>query len=89
MKSVSQTKSFTKDIKRMAKRRRDLAKMRQVVGRLARGETLDAKFRDHPLRGEWIDSRDCHVEPDWVLIYTADAASLRLERTGTYADLFE
>ena len=89
MKSLSQTTQFSKDVKRMLKRGKEPRKLQDVVRRLACGETLHPKHRDHPLRGEWKGSRDCHVEPDWVLIYTADASSLRLERTGTHADLFE
>ncbi len=45
--------------------------------------------RDHPLLGPWQPSRDCHIEPDWILIYTAENDSLRLERTGTHSDLFK
>ena len=89
MKSLSQTTQFSKDVKRMLKRGKEPRKLQDVVRRLACGEPLHPKHRDHPLRGEWKGSRDCHVEPDWVLIYTADASSLRLERTGTHADLFE
>ncbi len=73
----------------MRKRGKDLSKLRTVVQKLARGEPLESKYRDHPLRGNWHHARDCHIEPDWVLIYTADAQSLRLERTGTHSDLFE
>ncbi|MBI5528753.1 MAG: type II toxin-antitoxin system YafQ family toxin [Deltaproteobacteria bacterium] len=70
------------------RRGKDLQKLEAVVRLLAAGEPLDAGFRDHPLRGDWADCRDCHVEPDWVLIYTADDTTLRLERTGTHSDLF-
>ncbi|MGD1020398.1 MAG: type II toxin-antitoxin system YafQ family toxin [Verrucomicrobiia bacterium] len=89
MKSLSQTTRFVKDVKRMRKRGKDVAKLEAVVRKLAHGEVLEPKHRDHPLHGLWSDSRDCHIEPDWVLIYTADATSLRLERTGTHSDLFE
>ena len=89
MKALAQTNQFARDMKRMIRRGKDPARMREVVSLLARGEVLPPKFRDHPLRGEWQGSRDCHVEPDWVLIYTTDASSLRLERTGSHADLFE
>jgi addiction module RelE/StbE family toxin len=66
-----------------------LGKRRDVVRLLAAGMALPQKHRDHPLIGPWALSRDGHVEPDWLLIYTADAESLRLERTGTHADLFK
>ena len=89
MKHVSQTKQFAKDIKRMLKRGKDLGKLKQLVVQLANGQTIEAKHRDHSLIGEWRGSRDCHIEPDWLLVYTADEATLRLERTGTHSDLFK
>ena len=89
MKTLSQTAQFSRDVKRMHKRGKNLFRLQAVVRKLAQGEPLDRKLRDHPLRGEWSDSRDCHLEPDWILIYTTDATSLRLERTGTHSDLFE
>ena len=89
MKHLSQTKQFSKDVKRMLKRGKDLGKLKHVVAELAHGRALDAKHRDHPLIGEWRGSRDCHLEPDWLLVYTADEANLRLERTGTHSDLFK
>lgn len=88
MKKVSQTTQFSRDVKRMRKRGKDLVKLQEVVRQLADGTSLSPKHRDHPLVGPWQPSRDCHVEPDWILIYTADSESLRLERTGTHADLF-
>lgn len=89
MKPVSQTTQFARDIKRMRKRGRDLSKLQTAVRLLAEGATLPPKFRDHPLAGPWQESRDCHIEPDWLLIYTADSISIRLERTGSHADLFK
>jgi mRNA interferase YafQ len=89
MKRLSQTTQFSRDIKRMRKRGKDLRKLQEVVGLLATGAPLAPKYRDHPLIGPWMPSRDCHVEPDWILIYTADEDSLRLERTGTHGDLFK
>jgi mRNA interferase YafQ len=88
MKKVSQTKQFSRDVKRMRKRGKDLDKLREVVRLLAESTPLPTNYRDHPLIGPWHPSRDCHIEPDWILIYTADKDSLRLERTGTHSDLF-
>jgi mRNA interferase YafQ len=89
MKKVSQTRQFSRDVKRMRKRGKDLDKLREVVRLLAESTPLPANYRDHPLIGPWHPSRDCHIEPDWILIYTAaDKDSLRLERTGTHSDLF-
>ena len=89
MKKVSQTKQFSRDIKRMRKRGKALDELREVVRLLAEGTPLPANYRDHPLIGPWHSSRDCHIEADWILIYTADKDSLRLERTGTHSDLFK
>jgi mRNA interferase YafQ len=89
MKRVSQTTHFSRDLKRMRKRGKDLSKLREVVKQLAAGKLLDSRLRDHALIGQWQPSRDCHIEPDWMLIYTADETTLRLERTGTHSDLFK
>jgi mRNA interferase YafQ len=89
MKKVSQTKQFSRDVKRMRKRGKDLDKLREVVRLLAESTPLPANYRDHPLIGPWQPSRDCHIEADLILVYTADKDSLRLERTGTHSDLFK
>ena len=89
MKKLSQTKQFAKDVKRAKKRGKSLAKLKAVVTTLANGKELDPKHRDHPLIGPWKGARDCHIEPDWILIYTIDSQNLRLERTGTHTDLFK
>jgi len=89
MKKVSQSTQFAKDLKRMRKRGKDVDKFKVIVKVLAEGKPLDPRHRDHPLIGSWKNSRDCHVAPDWVLIYTADKHSLHLERTGSHGDLFK
>ena len=89
MKHLFQTKQFAKDVKRMAKRGKNVEKLKEVVRLLAEDRPLDPRHRDHPLSGEWSQCRDCHIESDWVLIYSTDKTGLRLERTGTHSDLFE
>jgi mRNA interferase YafQ len=89
MREVSQTRQFSRDVQRMRKRGKDLRKLQQIVKVLAEGTPLPSILRDHPLVGTWQPSRDCHIEPDWILIYTADQATLRLERTGSHSDLFK
>ena len=89
MKRVSQTTQFSRDVKKVRKRGKELSKLQGIVNQLALGKPLPDKHRDHALVGHWQPSRDCHVEPDWILIYTADEKSLRLERTGTHSDLFK
>ncbi len=88
MRKVSQTTQFARDVRRMRKRGQDLERLRSLVTGLARGEPPAPRHRDHPLLGRWKHCRDCHIEPDWILICSADASSLRLERTGSHSDLF-
>jgi mRNA interferase YafQ len=89
MKKLSQTRQFSRDVKRIRKRGKDLDKLQEIVKLLAEGTPLPATNRDHPLIGPWQPSRDCHIEADWILIYTADKYTIRLERTGTHSDLFK
>jgi mRNA interferase YafQ len=89
MLSLRYTTAFKKDYKRLQKRSYDMLKLRQVLEKLANGETNDEQTKDHPLRGNYVGARDCHVEPDWVLIYSIAGDELRLLRTGTHADLFK
>lgn len=89
MKKVSQTRQFSREVRRMQKRGKDLEKLQEIVKLLAEGTPLPANHRDHPLIGPWHLSHDCHIEADWILIYTTDQDSLRLERTGTHSDLFK
>ncbi len=86
--NLAQTKQFKKDVKRMRKRGKDLEKIKAVIDLLVAGEPLPPKNCDHKLGGDWIGRRDCHVEPDWILIYKLTEDELLLERTGTHADLF-
>jgi mRNA interferase YafQ len=79
---------FKRDVKRMEKRGREMSKLRAVMELLIEGDPLPPQHKDHPLTGDWKHFRDCHIEPDWVLIYNVDGNDLYLVQTGTYADLF-
>ena len=83
------TTQFKKDYKRIKKQNKDLSKLRTVIEKLVAGQLLESKFRDHQLSGNWKGHRDCHIEPDWTLIYRITAGSLHLERTGSHSDLFK
>lgn len=85
---LSQTSQFKKDIKRLQKRGKDLAKIKEVIDLLLAQKPLPEKNRDHQLGGNWAGHRDCHIEPDWLLIYKVLDDEVRLERTGTHSDLF-
>lgn len=89
MKPVIQTSQFKKDIKRLKKRGKDLDRLGEVIRMLASNTALDEKHRDHALIGRWVGSQDCHVEPDWILIYRNEPDSLFLERSGSHSDLFK
>jgi len=88
IKPVFQTSQFKKDIKRLKKRGKDLDKLGGVIRLLSADQTLEEKHRDHSLIGEWSGSRDCHIEPNWVLIYRNEPDALYLERSGSHSDLF-
>lgn len=82
-------KQFEKDLRRMIKRGKPLEKIKTVMTRLIKGEPLEKRLRDHKLVGNYQHRRECHVEPDWLLIYKTTEADIIFERTGTHADLFE
>ena len=81
---------FKKDYKLIEKRGYDLSKLREVIALLADGKELPEKIRDHTLIGNYKGCRECHIEPDWLLVYRVhdDALILALTRTGTHSDLF-
>ncbi|WP_269541919.1 type II toxin-antitoxin system YafQ family toxin [Cerasicoccus fimbriatus] len=85
---IYQTSRFKKDVKRQRKRGKDLSKLTDLISKIISGVPLDPRYREHPLTGNWLGSIDCHIEPDWLLIYRIDGESLFLERTGSHSDLF-
>lgn len=82
---------FKKDLKLAAKRGFDLAELEAVVNRLAAQQPLPDKNRDHTLTGDYIGFRECHIRPDWLLVYRVDGEDLVLFlfRTGSHTDLFD
>lgn len=82
---------FKKDLKLAAKRGLDLAELESVVNRLAAQQPLPDKNRDHTLTGDYIGFRECHIRPDWLLVYRVDGEDLVLFlfRTGSHTDLFD
>ena len=87
---LRKTRQFEKDLKRMAKRGMPLRELETVIDRLLDQTPLPEKHRDHPLAGDYAGFRECHVRPDWLLIYMvqADRLILTCMRTGTHSDLF-
>lgn len=88
--AVDTTSAFKRDYKKALKRHLPIAKLQAVVAKLANGEPLPPTNRDHALTGNWANHRECHIAPDWLLIYQIKGSVLVLEltRTGTHADLF-
>ncbi|MCK5684685.1 type II toxin-antitoxin system YafQ family toxin [bacterium] len=86
---IQYSNQFKKDYKRSLKQRKDASKLEQVIQLLLAGETLNPKYKDHGLIGEFKDFRDCHISPDWILIYKIEEDVLRLERTGSHSELFK
>lgn len=85
------TGQFRKDYKRMKKRGCDIRLLEEVINLLLSERPLDERYRDHGLVGNYAGFRECHILPDWLLIYAADKEQLILtaSRTGTHSDLFE
>lgn len=91
MLTITETSSFKRDKRKAKKRGLALEKLSSVVYKLQIREPLPTTYRDHALLGNWSGFRECHIEPDWLLIYRIDDNQnlLILVRTGTHVDLFE
>lgn len=87
---VVMSNQFRKDLRLAAKRGKNIDKINKIIKALANGGTLDLKYRDHTITGEYSGLRECHIEPDWLLVYQIDEGMvmLLLSRSGTHSDLF-
>jgi mRNA interferase YafQ len=87
---IAWTNQFKKEYKLAAKRHLDMELLDNIIRTLSRGEQLPAQYKDHPLSGEWSGHRECHILPDWLLVYRIenDVLILTLVRTGTHSDIF-
>ncbi len=90
MLDVKYSSAFKKDYKLILKRNYPIEELFNVIDMLRREETLPQKYADHELSGNWKGFRECHIRPDWLLIYYIEKSELRLalSRTGTHSDLF-
>ena len=88
MRTFRYARAYKKDLKRISRRGYDLTLLASVLDALRAARQLPPARRDHPLRGDWQGWRECHIEPDWLLIYKTDPDEVVLARTGTHADLF-
>lgn len=90
MREIRETGGFKRDIKRVARSgRHDLTELLKVVSALAQDIPLEPRHRDHTLTGNWRDHRECHIKPDWLLVYRLEPSVLTLVRTGTHSELFK
>jgi mRNA interferase YafQ len=89
MRQPSYAKQFERDVKRMRKRGKDLSKLKEVLQAVIEEKVLEERYRDHVLIGNYKGRRECHLEPDWLLIYKVAGSEVIFERTGTHTDLFK
>lgn len=89
MLSPIRTSQFKRDVKLAIKRGRKMGLLKNIMIKLAKEEPLDIKHKDHKLVGNYKDHRECHIEPDWLLIYRTTSQEIYFERTGTHSDLFK
>lgn len=90
MLDIEYSSRWDKDFERIKRRRKDLSKMYNLIEKLQRRERLDPWYRDHKLSGALDGFRECHIEPDWLLVYKVikDKLILHLSRTGTHDEIF-
>jgi mRNA interferase YafQ len=89
MKSLRLVGAFKQDLKRITRRGYDRERLDLIVQALREGHSLPASVRPHPLKGEWKGHWECHIAPDWLLIYKFSENEVVLARTGTHSDLFK
>lgn len=83
------TTIFRKDVARCNARGYDMDILRVNMGRLIHRQRLERKQKDHPLKGEWVGYRECHLADDWLLVYRVEGSDITFARTGTHTDIFE
>lgn len=89
MLNIAYTRQFKRDVKKLKKRNKDITKLRPIIDTLIKKKPLSEKQRDHLLVGNYKNRRECHVEPDWLLIYKVSKDEIIFERTGSHSDLFK
>ena len=89
MRTIRRDTQFKRDVKRMLKRNKDIKKLKAIISLLVNTEKLPPKHKDHALKGTLKDCRECHIEPDWLLLYRIEGSELCLVRTGNHSDLFD
>jgi len=88
MRKPSFTKQFERDLKKSLKRGQNKEKIKAIIVKLVNEESLEPKYSDHKLKGTYQNRRECHIEPDWILIYKIEGERIIFERTGSHSDLY-
>jgi mRNA interferase YafQ len=89
MRTPAYTKQFHRDVKRIQRAgNKDIEKLKRVVRALIDERPLDKNYLDHPLKGDFKNRRECHIAPDWLLVYKLDKKEIVFERTGSHSELF-
>lgn len=86
--AIERSSQFKRDYKRLKRQGASLSKLLNVIEQLVDEKALDQRYLDHALKGNWRGYRECHLEPDWLLIYRVEGDLLELARTGSHSDLF-
>ncbi|MCK5521252.1 MAG: type II toxin-antitoxin system YafQ family toxin [Candidatus Marinimicrobia bacterium] len=89
MRNIHRTSHFKKDIKKAIKAGKDLPRLKEVIQTLVNRKTLPEIYKDHKLNGHYDDCRECHIQPDWLLIYQSSDNTLTLIRCGSHSELFK
>ena len=89
MRTAYYPKQFERDVKLQKRRGKDIDKLKAIIQHLVEERPLAAKNHDHSLSGEFVGYRECHIEPDWLLIYKPEQDVVYFVRTGTHSDLFD
>jgi len=89
MLTLKTTNRFDKELIQVVKSGKDITKIKEVIKKLVNCEPLEKKYKDHKLRGKFKNRRECHIEPDWLLIYKIEGGTIFFERTGSHSELFK
>jgi mRNA interferase YafQ len=89
MRSLRLSGAFKRDMRKIGRRGYDAARLDTIVGKICAGEPLPLTSRPHPLKGDWKGYMECHIAPDWLLIFRIASDEVLLARTGTHSDLFD
>lgn len=89
MLNISYKKKFKKDIEKLKRKKKDMGKLKYVMSHLIENKQLPQRYLNHPLKGNYDDCMECHIEPDWLLVYLKTKKDIIFVRSGTHSDLFK